>query len=337
MTIAELEHFHALLLDKEAAVSEWLSAQRAVGDSDTVKAQDLLKQIREGIRRIEDRSFGACAVCHDAVELHRLEIQPITQICLGCISPEETAELEQDLFLASKIHRALLPQSVARIDGFELAVRSMAARIVGGDYYDFLTESPNGYPIVVIADVMGKGLPAGLLMSNVQGALQIMAEEQKSPSELLSRLNRWLCRNVPVTKFVSLACVAVEPGNRPVSRLVQANAGHCPPVIIRRDGSTETLEPTGGVLGVHEGFQYDECRHELRSGDILLLYTDGVIEAENEMGEMFGEKQLMSFVSGRRAKPLQSILEDLSRQLQIFRAKPELHDDYTVILLRKLA
>ena len=336
MTLSDLEHFRNLLIERSANLAGWLDAPSAAGEEDVHKAQLLLSLIKEALGRVDDHTFGTCKVCQEGVELHRLEVQPITEVCLGCISKQEQSQLEEELFLASKIHRALLPQTIGKIDGFEVAVKSLAARMVGGDYYDFLPANGNGMARVVIADVMGKGIPAGLLMSNVQGALRVLAEEIDSPRLLLSRLNHWICRNVPVTKFVSLACIGVETGFGKSSRLLLANAGHCPPLIVRSDGRVEELEPTGGVLGVHEGFDYQECNHELYPDDLILLYTDGVTEAEDQDGEMYGEGRLIEFVSTRRTDPLETLLYDLLSSVRGFSPKPELADDYTVIALRKL-
>ena len=335
MTLSDLEHFRNLLAERSDNISEWLGRHSTASADDVHKAEILLKQIRDALGRVESHNYGTCKVCQGSVELHRLEVQPVTEVCLECISKQEQEQLEYELHLASKIHRALLPQTMNRIEGFNVAVKSMAARFVGGDYFDFLPESDNGVARIVIADVMGKGIPAGLLMSNVQGALRVLAEDIPAPGSLVARLNSWLCRNVPVTKFVSLACVGVESGVRPKSQLSLANAGHCPPILARANGTVELLEPTGGVLGVHEGFEYRECYHELQSDDLLLLYTDGVTDATNADGKMFEEAGLVDFVKANHSKPVEQLLDDLWSTVRAFTDKPELDDDYTVIALRK--
>jgi serine phosphatase RsbU (regulator of sigma subunit) len=269
------------------------------------------------------------------VEHYRLEVQPATEVCLDCISKQEQTQLEEELFLASKIHRALLPQSVEQVEGFEVKAISLAARTIGGDYYDFLPSANGESTRVVIADVMGKGLPAGLLMSNVQGALRILAEEIESPGLLVARLNRWLCRNVPVTKFISLACVSLPTRSGQQGRIAYTNAGHSPPLLFRKDRMVESLEPTGGVLGVHEDFTYEERSLEMSQGDLLLLYTDGVSEAENQQGEMFEEKRLIEFIRRRSASSLEIILDSLIDKVREFSGKKELGDDFTVISIRK--
>ena len=335
MTIDDLEHFNHLLKDKQENLTEFLRTAGSPNPDDNRKVQVLIGEIKEALERVEHQTFGECQVCHEGVEMYRLEIQPATQVCLGCISDQEKTLLEEELFLASKIHRALLPQTAARIEGFEAAVRSIASRIVGGDYYDFLTASDNHRSRIVIGDTMGKGLPAGLLMSNIQGALRILAEEIESPAKLLERLNQWLCRNVPVTKFVSMVCVALDVIAGKTSQITYTNAGHNSPMLLRRDGPVELLEPTGGVIGVHPGFSYEQKTVDFEAGDLLLLYTDGATEAVNDSDNMFGEERLEKVARSYGDKPLDSFVTDLLGEIRQFTAKNEIEDDITIIALRK--
>jgi sigma-B regulation protein RsbU (phosphoserine phosphatase) len=299
------------------------------------KVRGLLADIRAAFHRIEDHSFGTCQVCKDEVEYDRLEVQPVRQICLGCISEAERSALEDELTIASRIHRALLPQQVEKIEGYEIGVKSLAAQSVGGDYYDFLS-SPSGGMKVVVADSMGKGIPAGLLMSNLQGALRVLAPDISLPGALLGKLNWWLCRNVPVSKFISLICIDLAPSSSPASTSVRyASAGHPPAILARADGSCTTLHPTGGVLGVHEQFDYEDQPVQIDPGDLLLLYTDGVTEAENDRGDMFGEERLAAFCREQRTQPVGTIIERLLESVRAFSGRDTHEDDLTVIAIRK--
>lgn len=334
MTTSDLEHFKAILVEREDLLNEYLDSLSAEGSVETEKVRGLLGEIKNALGRIEDRTFGTCQVCKDEVEYHRLEVQPIREICLGCITPEEQARLEEELAVASRIHRALLPQQVEAIAGFDFAVKSMAARSVGGDYYDFLRNNAGAVTKVVIADTMGKGIPAGLLMSNLQGALRVLAQEHRSPAKLISRLNWWLCRNVPVNKFISLACLDLErtPSG---ATICYASAGHCPIIRVDADGSWDYLVSTGAVLGVHEDFLYDERMVQVNSGDLLLLYTDGITEAANSRDEMFGDARLAQFCVAHRAEPVRIFLDGLLREVCQFTGSETFDDDMTVIVLKK--
>jgi sigma-B regulation protein RsbU (phosphoserine phosphatase) len=166
--------------------------------------------------------------------------------------------------------------------------------------------------------------------------LRILSQEISGPRQLITRINQWLCRNIPVTNFITLTCVAVEPNSNCSSKLSYTNAGHFPPILVREDGKVERLEPNGGVLGVHEGFDYGEGNLALNSKDLLLLYTDGVTESRNPQGELFGDEKLIDFVCRHKSEPLASLLDTLLKEVQQFSGKLELDDDLTVIALRKL-
>ena len=336
MKIADLEHFRDLLLERERALYEWERCCTLGFHGESEKVQELLGEIKNALQRVDNHTFGVCQVCAGEVELHRLEVQPVRQVCLDCIDQDERTTLEEELFLASKIHRALLPQQVEHIPGFEVGAKSLAAHLVGGDYYDFLPAVDGNAVRVIIADSMGKGLPASLVMSNLQGALRILAQGNNSPAHLLDRLNHWLCRNIPVTKFISLACLALEaPGDRQ-TRLLYANAGHPPPFLLHANGEVEQMDATGTVIGVHEDFHYEENRLTLTAGDTIVLYTDGVTEAQNEQGELFGEQRLLEFVRDHHREQLSTIIHGLIREIDRFTTLPEPADDLTVIALRKV-
>jgi phosphoserine phosphatase RsbU/P len=335
MTVAELEHFRDLLSERQEGLQGWLNLNEPEYADEAEKVRGLLTDIRDALSRVDSGSFGECVVCKGEVELERLESQPVRVVCLDCITPTERALLEEELTLAGKMHRALLPQNVEKIEGFEMAVHSVAARVVGGDYYDFLPSTSSGLVRVVIADAMGKGIQAGLVMANLQGALRVLAEEVESPARLIARLNRWLCRNLPVPKFISLACVGLSSNGGGATRICHANAGHCPPILMRADGSVELLEATGTVVGVHEDFKFEEQTLAMHHGDLLFLYTDGVTEAENAEGEMYGSDRLSDFIRLARTRPVQGLVGDLLTELQSFVGRAEFEDDLTVIALRK--
>ncbi len=335
MTAEELERFRQLLNERESSLMEWIAESSQAAQSDISKVRGLLSDLQHALHRIGDHTYGKCKVCHDEVELNRLEVQPAAEVCLGCISEDERRLLEEELFFASKIHRALLPQQIEAIEGYDLAVKAIAARSVGGDYFDVLRNDAGSRVKIFIADAMGKGIPAGMVMSNLQGALRVVSQEIDSPGRLVQRLNHWLCRNVPITKFVSLACLDLPIGASASSTLVAANAGHCPGIIIHQSGQPEFINPTGAVLGVHPDFEYGTCEHHLQSGDLVALYTDGVSEAENADGGQYGVERLIELLTSYRAEPLQDLSKRVLEDVNLFSGKSAPEDDLTLILLRK--
>lgn len=335
MQLSDFEHFRDILIERQQRLADWLNTTASVRVDDAAKVRQLLFQIKEALIRIENESYGECRVCHGEVEHERLEVQPVSQICLDCISEEEKAALEKDLRLASEIHRALLPQTVPVLEGIEIQTRSLAAGSVGGDYYDFLAQSGNHTNRIVIGDVMGKGIRAGLLMSNLQGAMRILSTQFASPAPLLERLNTWMCRNIPVTKFISLVLLELLPTDGKKARLTYTNAGHPPPILFRNNGKVERFKVTGGILGVHEEFTYEEQNVILAPGDLLLLYTDGIVEAENPHGDQFEEDRLIKFVRQHRTDSPGTIIDSLLQDVLDFTGSSQPMDDMTVILLRK--
>ncbi len=336
MTVAELEHFRELLLQQEHSVSEWLTTADSVRGADMAKVRSLLDEIRDALGRIVDKSFGACTHCDGEVELHRLGIQPTSQICLDCISDEEKATLENDLFMASKIHRALLPQGAPHIEGLEVAYQSIPSTGVGGDYIDFMRPDNRQSTLLAIGDAMGKGMAAALVMSNVQGVLRVLAADFDSLAPLMQSLNQWICRNIPIAKFVSMTCLLVEAAHDGHSQITYVNAGHCPPLLVRANGTIEPLAATGTVLGVHEDLDYESETVSLARGDLLVLYTDGLIEAENGRGEMFEDRRLMESLARHQAASAESIVSAIEETVRSFCAGRSFGDDYTVMVLRKM-
>ncbi|MFQ5608222.1 MAG: SpoIIE family protein phosphatase [Candidatus Zixiibacteriota bacterium] len=337
MTTSELNHFREVLIDRNKLLLDWIDSPAANDESQVSLVQDLLGQVRDALGRIETKTYGGCQAegCNDEVEIQRLEVQPVSELCFDCLSKEQRTLLEQEMFLASKIHRALLPQTIPQIEGFDVAVKSIAAQAVGGDYFDFLPESGKSSTRVVIADSMGKGMPAGLLMSNFQGALRILAEDIAAPGALVTRLNQWLTRNVPVTKFITLICLRLENPSAKITDFTYANAGHFPGITISADGSVAKLEATGSVMGVHEEFEFEEQRARLGPGDLALLYTDGVTEASGPDGEMFEESRLVDHLLAHRTDSSADLIDGLLSEVSRFSQKNRLEDDLTVIALRK--
>lgn len=336
MNISDLEKFRSLLTTREQKLTDLMGKLVAENESEAERVRALLVDIKEALDRVENHSYGVCKVCEDQIELLSLAANPTTEVCIECMSPKERAALESELAMAGRIHRALLPQKAPEIGGFEIAARSVSPGSVGGDYYDFLRPQDSDNLSVVIADSMGKGISAAMLMSNLQGAMRVLAETYASPAMLLTHLNKWLCHNIPMTSFTSLAflrlgtCAGVE------SSLCFANAGHPPPVLFRADGKVEQCPATGLLLGVDHQADYQEQSLVLDPGDLLLLYTDGLTEAENSRGQMFGEQDLIDFVNARRTQSTESLVNDTLAEILRHTGQAEFDDDATIIALRKV-
>lgn len=336
MEYSDIKRFKDLLVERRQNITDWLNSTGGKDNNEIEKVKELLGQIRGALERIECESYGKCKVCLDDIEVHTLEVRPEAEVCEDCLDNDGKESLEDDLKMAGKIQRALLPQRVPDIDGFSVAVKWLPASDVGGDYYDFLPCSGDQPSRIVVADAMGKGVSAGIVISSLQGALRVLSADIRSPGELIKKLNQWLCRNVPVTKFVSLLCLCLEQTSEKETLLSYVNAGHCLPILARNDGSIERVDSTGSLLGVHEHFTFKEKTLSLYKGDFLLLYTDGITELRDSRGEMFDDERLIEYICSNRHAPFNTIIDGLMKELVAFSGKTDgLDDDVTVVALLK--
>src|SRR5713101_2208358 len=208
-------------------------------------------------------------------------------------------EQEHEIAEARAIQEGFLPKEIAQLAGYEIASAWQSARVVGGDYFDVLPFDGETCGLC-IADVAGKGLPAALLMSNLQAAVRGLASPSLAPEDLCSRLNALLCRNMASDRFVTLFYAQLD---RPARRLRYVSAGHNSPFVVRRDGSHERLRQGGIVLGVFANQTFKSDATQLQSGDRLVLYTDGVTEACNSDDEEFGEDRLLRVLQEYASSP----------------------------------
>lgn len=198
----------------------------------------------------------------------------------------------QESEYALDIQQGLLPREVPQIAGFTIAGSWQPARTVGGDYYDVFKLSETELALVV-ADVSGKGMAAALLMSNLQATVKAHTTLESSPDELCARVNRAICKSITTGKFITFFYAVLDSAGH---RLTYTNAGHNPPLLVRRDGACLRLESGGAVLGVFAGGSYESATVDLRSGDRLLMFTDGITEAADSNGEELGEERLIALL-----------------------------------------
>lgn len=228
---------------------------------------------------------------------------------------------------ARLIQRGLLPTSTPQVPGIDLSVTWLPADGVGGDCFDTL-----GFGDVLgisIADIAGKGLPAALLMSNLQAAVRAFAQDAVSPASINNSINRLLCRNMASGRFATFCYARIEPS---AGRIVYSNAGHNPPFLIRADGSVEGLSDGGMVLGIFPDVTYEQAEITLRPGDRLLFYTDGITEARNPEGDEYGEDRLAQAASGVRSKGADAIKDAVLADVNGF-TNGKFEDDATLIVV----
>jgi serine phosphatase RsbU (regulator of sigma subunit) len=246
--------------------------------------------------------------------------------------------IEQELRVARRIQQALLPEDLPRPDGWEVTARYRPARKVGGDFYDFL-ELEDGRLGLVVGDATGHGVPAALMMANTQSVLRAVAQKEGSaPGRALAEANEVLFTYIPPNTFITCFYGVLDPKS---GRLRYANAGHSLPFRRRLYGDAEELMARGMPLGLMPAMGYEEHETVLAPGEGVLFYTDGLIEAHNPQGEMFGSVRLRSVLEeeeeghGGDGKALSAFMvEELERFVG---EGGEQEDDITLVTLRRSA
>jgi steroid delta-isomerase-like uncharacterized protein len=243
--------------------------------------------------------------------------------------------IEQELRMARYIQRASLPKEVPQPEGWEITPYYQPAREVGGDFYDFHL-LPEGKLGLVVGDATGKGVPAALVMSTTCGMLQLAARAlgSASPGEVIEQVNETLLARIPPNMFVTCFYAILEPES---GRLSYANAGHDLPYLRRRGGGCEELRARGMPLGLMPGMSYEEKEIVLDARETALFYSDGLVEAHNPKGEMFGFPRLRALLAEHAAE--ERLLRDfLLKDLYSFVGEGwEQEDDITLLTLRRSA
>jgi len=240
--------------------------------------------------------------------------------------------VEQERRVARSIQQASLPKEIPKLEGWQISPFYQPAREVGGDFYDFHL-LPEGRLGVVVGDATGKGVPAALVMSTTCGMLQLAAEalDSSSPGEVLERVNETLLARIPLNVFVTCFYAILDPKRASLS---YANAGHDLPYLRRGGGEAEELRARGMPLGLMPGMSYEEKETILEAGDSALFYSDGLVEAHDPRGEMFGFPRLRALVAEHGEK--RSLEEVLLEELYSFVGEGwEQEDDITLLTLRR--
>jgi sigma-B regulation protein RsbU (phosphoserine phosphatase) len=250
------------------------------------------------------------------------------EIAAGREARRQQADLQREVDEARRIQRQLLPTTLPQVDGCEIATQWVPASGVGGDCYDVIPFG-RGRVGLCIADVVGKGIPAALLMSNLQASVRAFATDAMPPAELCQLVNRILCGRIAEGRFISFFYCAIDTAD---GTLTFSNAGHYLPIVVHADGTVSRLAEGGPVLGVFDDAFYEGGRISIASADRIVFFTDGVTEARNAQDEEFGEDRLIAAAVADRACSAPALQARLADQLAAF-AGDTLHDDATLIVV----
>jgi len=336
MAIDIYQNIQASLVEKRQTLNEFLeTASEEEKDvclyEDETCVEEHLHVIDESLGKLEEGTLGICVVCHGVVDTELLEMDYTASVCLDHYSDDERRSLESELELSQIVQRALMPQRAPVIAGVEVAAFSRPAAIIGGDYFDFF-KFKDGTHGLVIADVSGHGVSAGMLMSSLQTALQTMAPDTDSPAEILERINRFYIHNIRFTTFVTVFLARYDTDNR---TLTYVNSGHNPPAIFRRNSAQiEWLTRTAPAVGLAEEYFPRTETIKLSAGDVLLLYTDGITEALNIDMEQFGVERLAEFIQNAADLPASDMLQVVRQGISAYSGDVPLADDLTLVALK---
>lgn len=244
----------------------------------------------------------------------------------------ENERMKQQLNSARDIQFRLLPVSPPPVPGYDLTGISFPCFEVGGDYFDFIQKPPHGL-IIALGDVSGKGMDAAMLMSSLHATMRAQVETCATVAELVGRVNRYLHETTPANKFATLFCGHLDCQSH---RLCYTNAGHNPPLLIRRRGEVVYLETGGLPVGITEFSHYDEGAIELELGDVLIIYSDGISEALNQQGEEFTAERLIQVVQQHADKSASQLRDRIDEALLQFMGSASPVDDMTLVIVKRM-
>ncbi|MBS1493799.1 MAG: PP2C family protein-serine/threonine phosphatase [Bacteroidetes bacterium] len=244
-------------------------------------------------------------------------------------------KIESELRIAREIQIALLPKNIPQVKDYDITATNIPALHIGGDYFDVIKLNENKVALI-IADVSGKGTPASLLMSNIQSAvhsyLKLYAEDTFDLESVTGKINELIYENTPPEKFITFFWGILDTNTHEFEYI---NAGHNPPFVLK-NSHVDLLDKGGFMIGIMDtGVIYEKGKITLGDDDVLIFYTDGVTEAQNNLNEEYGDENLISFVKNIRGETSKTILTEITNSIDTFTKGMPQYDDITLIILKK--
>ncbi len=244
----------------------------------------------------------------------------------------ERERMEMELELATEIQQRFQPSSPPNLDGYELQGISFACYEIGGDYYDFIPRQ-NGNMLIALGDVSGKGTAAALLMSSLHAAIHAQAAANSSLTESVKAVNEYLAINTPTNRFITFFVAELEQQS---GELKYINAGHNPPLVARADGSVIELESGGFPLGIMPMAEFELGKIKLEHGEFVVVFSDGVSEAESVDGEEFGVERLTNVIKSNMHKSAAGLRDKIEFALSNFTTTAPANDDITLVIVKRV-
>ncbi|MBZ5703000.1 MAG: SpoIIE family protein phosphatase [Acidobacteriia bacterium] len=290
----------------------------------------LLTDVDAALARMDHDTFGICESCKGTVDSERLLADPLCRVCLSCLSKDEQRALEHDLTLAGNIQRALLPGKDFAAAGWQIRYHYEPAGPVSGDYCDLIA-TPGGL-LFLLGDVSGKGVAASMLMSHLHATFRSLAGANLPLERMVEAANRIFCESTLASHFATLVVGrALSDG-----AVEFVSAGHPPILHLHADGVTP-LAASSVPLGMFCDTRFPVQRLSLRESESLFLYTDGLSERENHLGQEYGLERITQLVAKRAASAPEQVLAECLRDLRSHATGRKPDDDLTLLMLRRTA
>ena len=301
-----------------------------VASSGDASLAELVHQVDTALDQMERGTYGLCEECHEPVEQDRLLANPLERYCLDHLTAPQRRALENDLVLASRIQRQLLPPASLQHAGWQVHYHYEPASVVSGDYCDLIRpENGAGDLLFLVGDVAGKGVAASMLMTHLHAMFRSLASVGLPLSELMALANRVFCESAIAGQYATLVCGRAQA----TGEVEIASAGHLPALWVRRGGVT-SIAATGLPLGMFCTGSYPAHTIRLEPGESLFLYTDGVSETCNGAGSEYGINRLVQFVGTQHALAPSELTAACLRELRAFGGNHAPGDDRTILVLR---
>ncbi|MFO7891179.1 MAG: GAF domain-containing SpoIIE family protein phosphatase [bacterium] len=291
-----------------------------------------LKEETRGVMMLGEKIREAVFTPSDIEFLTTLGNQAMTTLENARLFKEtlEKQRMEEDLRIAKNMQQRLLPSSIEQPEGYEIAGVNIPSREVGGDYYDVIKIDTHTYGIV-IADVSGKGAGAALLMSNLQAGLHALSDSDLGLADIISRLNKLIYDNTDLEKYITFFYGIL---NTKTNKFIFCNAGHNPPYLIDKKGNIRELKTGGIILGMMKDASFETESLELKNEDTIVMFTDGITEAMDDVEQEFGEWRLKELIKKNKKKSAELILKEISSDVKNFAGSILQSDDITMVVIK---
>jgi len=322
-------HFDSVLRTQLATRRQRLESTIALAP-DREYLAELLREVDTALVRLDTGTYGLCEACHSPLETDRLAADPLVRFCTTCLTPRQQQALVEDLELASRIQAGLLPRNDMVHHGWRAAYQYEPAGPVSGDYCD-LVAGEDGNLYFMLGDVSGKGIPASMLMAHLHAMFRTLIGVGLPLVQMVERASRVFCESTLATHYATLICgKAAENGE-----VELCNAGHLP-VLHMHGLEVSSMEATGLPLGMFCSAEFTADRMRLSNGDQLVLFTDGISEAQDTQGAELGIQPLLQEAKARPRSSARETVLAIMAQAAKFRFGAPSSDDQTVMVIERI-